>query len=92
MEYVGGYNQIDGYTKVEFETTEVPEGYARAYRLENNDVVNICGNILEFENNLLHEVEEFSYYEYIEGIKVKTTTYQRTGKKLTLDQASALAL
>lgn len=77
MYYDDGYEQ-----EVKVEKAELPEGYVRAVRLENGMVVQVNHLLLEFEDNILYEVEPakswFNPY------------YERTGRSFTMEQINQM--
>lgn len=77
----------DGYNPDEFvvKKAELPEGYARAYKLSNGDIFSLWNvsnhcYILEYEDQLMYEVVE-------NGVDMfGQTNYKRTGKVFTPDE------
>lgn len=73
----------DGYEEfASIEKTELPEGYTRAYRLENGVVIQVNDYLLEFEDNMLYEVEPAKTWF--------NPVYKRTGRSFTIEQINQM--
>ncbi|MFQ3543478.1 hypothetical protein Q7A53_05280 [Halobacillus rhizosphaerae] len=69
------------------ENSEPPKGHVRAYRLLNNDVIQVFNLLLEFENNIFYEViEEQACFDKFGSLSI----YKRTGRKFTPEQLNEM--
>lgn len=67
--------------------SEPPEGYVRAYRILDNDVINFYDLLLEFENGVFYEVtEEKADFDKVGSLSV----YIRNGRVFTPEQLSEM--
>jgi hypothetical protein len=74
----------DGYKQeTKIEKAELPDGYVRAVRLENGMVMQINDLLLEFEDNILYEVEPAKTW--------LNPFYERTGRSFTMEQINQMS-
>jgi hypothetical protein len=73
----------DGYEEsIRIEKANSPKGCVRAHKLSNGDVINVMSILLEFEDNILYEVEE------AKGLI--NPVYERTGRSFTPQQVNEM--
>ncbi|MEK4605308.1 hypothetical protein MHH42_31140 [Bacillus sp. FSL L8-0099] len=76
----------DGYepNRATLERCKLVEGVRRAFVLENGTVVQIGNLLLEFEDNVFHEVEPES------PDNIFNPVYNRTGRRFTPEQINEM--
>lgn len=58
----------------------------RVYKLNNGDVFNVCGVLIEYDEGVFYEVEDLKPYSYF----VFDKKYERTGKIYTIEEINEI--
>ena len=74
----------DGYFDGDFKLikAKLPDGYTRAFKLSNGDVITILNLLLEYEDGL--------FYEVVKRDKLINPEFLRTGKSFTPNEINSL--
>jgi hypothetical protein len=81
---VGNLYYDDEYEYKVIENAEFPEGYVRAFKLSDGDVIIFNGMLLEFENNIFYAVKE--------GKGLINPYFERTGASFTIEELNNISI